>query len=103
MPVLQHWDDLPEQQAPGAARRRRFEGFGIDLVQVQIQAGTKAQRHSHPHEQVVQVLAGRGTLETENGRQPFSAGSLFHFPAGTWHAAVFDEDTTLVETNIRAS
>ena len=26
-------------------------------------------------------------------RRPFRAGSLFHFPAETWHAAEFDEDT----------
>ena len=48
------------------------------------------------------MISGHGTLETEEGRHPFSAGSLFHFPSGAWHAADFDKDTVLVETNLKA-
>ena len=33
-------------------------------------------------------------------RVEIAAGSLFHFPAETWHAAEFDEATVLVETNL---
>jgi len=32
--------------------------------------------------------------------RPFSAGTVFVFPAGTWHLATFDSDTVLVETNL---
>ncbi|MDF2601192.1 MAG: Cupin 2 conserved barrel domain protein, partial [Methylobacterium brachiatum] len=50
--------------------------------------------------QFVQVISGSGFLETEQGRTPFAAGSVFHFPAGTWHAAAFETETVLVETNL---
>ncbi len=50
----------------------------------------------------MQVLSGSGELETSEGRQPFTAGSLFHFAAGIWHAAEFSTDTVLVETNIQS-
>lgn len=100
MPVLQHWNDLPAEPAGPPVGKRKLGGVGASLVRVEIQAGTKAGRHSHDYEQFVQVVSGTGTLETDAGRQPFRAGSLFHFPAGTWHAAEFDEDTVLVETNL---
>ena len=100
MPILHHWNELPPEPAGPPVGKRRLQGTGASLVRVEIEAGTKAERHSHAHEQFVQVISGAGTLETEEGRQTFSAGSLFHFPAETWHAAEFDEHTVLVETNL---
>ena len=100
MSLLRHWNDVPAELA-GTVNKRQLQGAGASLVQIEIPAGTKAARHSHDHEQFVQVISGCGYLETEEGRQPFVAGSLFHFPPGTWHAADFDTDTTLVETNLR--
>ena len=103
MPMLQHWDDLPAEPAGPPVGKRRLGGAGASLVRVQIAAGTQADRHSHDHEQFVQVISGAGMLETQEGRQRFTAGSLFHFPAETWHAAQFDEDTVLVETNLASA
>ena len=100
MPILQHWNDLSSEPAGPPVDKRSLKGDGASLVRVEIAAGTKAGRHSHAHEQFVQVISGAGTLETREGRQPFMAGSLFHFPAETWHAAEFDEATVLVETNL---
>ena len=101
MTLLQHWRDLPVEAAGGdAVRKTRLQGVGAALVRVEIKAGTRAPRHAHDHEQFAQVLAGSGVLETSEGRQPFGAGSLFHFPPNTWHAADFETDTVLVETNL---
>lgn len=102
MPLLQTWDDLPEQVAGPAVSKRTLPGKAASLVRVTIKAGTAAARHAHRFEQFVQVLAGSGTLETAAGTQRFAAGSLFHFPPEAWHAAQFDTDTVLVETNIGA-
>ena len=104
MPILYNWAEmaLEETGSSTAVHKRRIAGRGADMIRIEIAAGTKADRHSHPHEQFVQVLSGHGTLETEEGRQAFSAGSVFHFPAETWHAAEFDDATVLIETNLRA-
>ncbi|MFO1148239.1 MAG: cupin domain-containing protein [Alsobacter sp.] len=96
------WTDLPQTAAPSGVAKRVIAGAGASLVMVRVPAGTVAGRHSHPHEQFVQVLEGSGTLETEQGERPFGPGSLFHFPADTWHAARFESDTVLVETNLGA-
>jgi quercetin dioxygenase-like cupin family protein len=94
------WDGAPEEPGAGGVRKRRIAGAGAELVRVEVPAGTRAGRHSHPHEQFVQVVAGEGTLETEAGRRAFRAGAVFHFPPGAWHAAEFATDTVLVETNL---
>lgn len=96
------WDDLPETAASGGVTKRAIEAEGGSLVRVTVPAGTKADRHSHPHEQFVQVVTGSGRLTTEQGERPFSSGSVFHFPVNAWHSAVFETDTVLVETNLRA-
>ena len=95
------WSAVPAEGSEGGVRKRRLSGAGVELVMVEVPAGTKAPRHSHPHEQFVQVVAGGGTLETAAGRQEFGAGSVFHFPPDAWHAAEFVADTVLVETNLR--
>ena len=94
------WEDLPEQVSPSGVGKRTLAGNSISLVMVRVPAGTNAPKHSHPHEQFVQVLSGSGTLETEQGSHPFGPGSVFHFPADAWHAAVFDSETVLIETNL---
>ncbi len=100
MAILLHWDDVGEQSASSAVRKSSIDGAGASLTRVSIQAGTRADRHAHPFEQFVQVISGTGTLETRDGVQRFAAGSVFHFLPNTWHAAVFEEDTVLVETNL---
>ena len=103
MSMLRHWDELEERAASPSVAKRRLSGSGASLVRLTIKAGTKADRHSHDFEQFVQVIAGSGTLETAEGRKPFRAGSLFHFPKEAWHAARFDEDSILVETNLEGA
>lgn len=94
------WAERDETVAPNGVARRSIAGAGASLVCITVPAGTEAARHSHPHEQFVQVLSGSGVLETEQGRKPFAAGHVFHFPAGAWHAATFETETVLIETNL---
>lgn len=101
MKSLTHWDEMAVEPRGPTVTKRQVDGLGAGLVRLEIKAGTVSARHSHAFEQFVQVIDGSGTLETEEGRHPFFAGSLFHFPAGAWHAAEFDADTVLVETNLK--
>ena len=99
-PSVIDWDAVPlESTGPGVGKRR-IAGTGAELVRVEIAAGTTAPRHSHAHEQFVQVVTGSGVLETAAGTRAFGPGSVFHFPADAWHAAEFRTDTVLVETNL---
>lgn len=102
MPILQHWNEIGQTAASPSVTKRVMPGSAVSLVHVAIKAGTKADRHAYAFEQFVQIIEGHGTLETEEGVQRFSAGSVFHFPPNTWHAASFEADTVLVETNVGA-
>lgn len=94
------WADQAETTAPNGVAKRHLDGEAASLVRITIPAGTKAPRHSHAHEQFVQVLEGSGTLETEQGTKAFGPGSVFHFPPDVWHAAEFVSETVLVEVNL---
>lgn len=87
--------------SPNGVGKRTLAAEHATLVRITIPAGTSAPRHSHPHEQVVQVISGSGRLETAQGGWNFGPGSLFHFRAEVWHAAVFDTETVLVEVNLK--
>lgn len=100
MSNLRHWDELADEARGPSVLKRVLPGSGASLVRLVIKAGTRAERHAHPFEQFVQVLSGTGHLETEDGMQAFRPGSLFHFLPNVWHAAVFESDTVLVETNL---
>lgn len=97
---LTAWDDREESIAANGVAKRAIPGAAASLVRVVVPAGVSAPCHSHDHEQFVQVVSGSGILETEQGRKPFTAGSVFHFPAGAWHAAAFETETVLIETNL---
>ncbi|MGH1570207.1 cupin domain-containing protein [Methylobacterium sp. P31] len=99
---LTAWEDCAGSVAGNGVAKRTIPGAGASLVRVVVPAGVSAPRHSHGHEQFVQVVSGSGILETEQGRKPFAAGSVFHFPVGAWHAATFETETVLIETNLAA-
>ena len=55
------WDQVPETLAPNGIGKRVLEGKTASLVTVRVPAGFAGDRHSHPHEQFVQVLSGSGS------------------------------------------
>ena len=95
------WNDRPEDIGANGITKREIPGAGASLVTVRVPAGFRGEKHSHPHEQFVQVISGSGTIETEDGAARFGGGSVFHFPKDAWHRAEFDTETVLVETNLK--
>ena len=63
------WDEVEATAAPGGLTKRRIGLPGMSLVTVQVPGGTRGTRHSHDHDQFVQVVSGSGTLETEQGER----------------------------------
>lgn len=90
--------------APGAdAGPGIVPGEGASLKRVNVPAGRKADRHSHPHEQFVLVVSGAGRLECEAGAIDLKPGTVLHFAPEAWHSAEFTTDTVLVEVNLTNS
>lgn len=97
-----NWDTVPAE-GDGHVARQAFAGEGASLRRVQIKAGTKADRHSHPHEQMVLILQGTGRLECEAGTVALRPDTVIHFKSGAWHTALFETDTVLLEVNLLPS
>jgi quercetin dioxygenase-like cupin family protein len=96
-----HWDQVPAE-GDGPTLRKVIPGQGASLKRVEIQAGTSADRHSHPHEQFVLVMEGSGNLRREAGEVELRPGTVIRFAPGAWHSARFDTDTVLVEVNLQS-
>lgn len=94
------WSDIAGALKDDGILRKEIGGIGASLKQVVVPAGTQAVRHDHSFEQFIQVLSGSGVLECEAGSIPLSPGTVIHLPPGSWHSAVFDTDTVLVEVNL---
>ncbi|WP_019905391.1 hypothetical protein [Methylobacterium sp. 77] len=62
------WADQTETTAPNGVAKRSLHGEGASLVRVVIPGGTMAGRHSHSHEQFVQVL--KGPASSRRKRRP---------------------------------
>lgn len=93
---ITQWNLLPG--ADGAAAV--VAGEGASLKRVTVEAGRKADRHSHPHEQFVMIVSGAGRLACEAGEVELRPGTVLHFPPGAWHSAEFSAETVLVEVNL---
>jgi quercetin dioxygenase-like cupin family protein len=78
-------------------------GTGAALRQVRAPAGHRAERHSHPYEQFLYVVAGAGRIESASGVIILEPGVAIHFAPDDWHSAVFTADTFLLEVNLRAT
>lgn len=74
------WDEVAQTVSHSGVGKRVIQGMGASFVMVHVPAGTRAEPHSHPHEQFVHVVAGSGRLNTEQGERTFASGSVFHFP-----------------------
>ncbi len=91
-------DLLPFAASPRAVQA--VAGEGASLKRVEIKAGASGERHSHPHEQFVIVLAGAGRLDCAAGELALAPGTVLHFAPGAWHQAAFSADTVLLEVNL---
>ena len=98
-PAATNWRDV-EGATTDDIIRKEIAGEGVALKQVTIPAGTEAGRHDHPFEQFIQVISGSGVLQCGAGEVKLEPGTVVHLPAGSWHSAIFETDTVLVEVNL---
>jgi len=97
---LYDWNSVAGAEVRDGVTKKSIGGDDASLTLITIRAGTVADRHNHPHEQFVHVLSGHARIKTDDDECEVRAGSVLHLPSNTYHSAVFDEDTVLVEINV---
>jgi len=74
-----------------------FEGETMMIVQTEILPGCSVPEHSHPHEQLGVVKAGRVRLTIGDNARDLAAGDVFAIPPNIPHSAdCIGEEVTLV-------
>lgn len=86
---------------PSSIPTPELAGAGAVMRPVLVKAGHVAARHHHDFERFLFISSGGGRLECEAGFISLRPGTALHLPAGAWHAAVFDDDTLLIELNLQ--
>jgi len=94
------WSEIAGQQ-DGGVKRSVIAGKGAEIKRIEIAAGTRAARHSHAHEQFLLVESGRAQLTTAEGTRTLEPGVVVRFAPDAWHEALFEQDTVLLEVNLR--
>jgi quercetin dioxygenase-like cupin family protein len=80
-------DSLTETHARGGVRRRSFSGERSTLAFTTLDPGHDPHPHSHPHEQIIYLLAGRARVTVGDEVTVLRAGEMLLVPPGVTHWA----------------
>ncbi len=91
--------DWPEvEAAPGVQRRVLSCGKQVMVVQFRIAAGAEVPAHTHPHEQVGHVVAGRMQFRIGDEVRDLGPGEGYSVPGGVVHGAMGVTDVIAVDS-----
>jgi quercetin dioxygenase-like cupin family protein len=91
--------DWPEvEAAPGVQRRVLSCGNQVMVVQFRIAAGAEVPAHTHPHEQVGHVVAGRMQFRIGDEVRDLGPGEGYSVPGGVVHGAMGVTDVIAVDS-----
>jgi len=92
-------DDIPlESMAPGIKRKILAYQNNLMLVKVFIDAGSVADMHSHPHQQVGYILEGKFEFDIGGDKHCLSAGDSFVVPPNVVHGATCLEKGIVIDS-----
>ncbi|GAB4560302.1 MAG: hypothetical protein Kow0047_06850 [Anaerolineae bacterium] len=87
----------PVEVTRGLLRRTLGTGERGMLLEIQAEAGTEVEAHSHPAEQIGYVVSGEVELTIDGVPYRFREGDSYAIPGGVPHAARFVTDCVLAE------
>jgi quercetin dioxygenase-like cupin family protein len=88
------WHDAGE----GVRRRIFAPGQAIMSMEIEFRAGASGAAHSHPHEQITHVTAGKIAVTVEGTRHVIGAGEQLCVPGDAVHSVLALEDSRVLET-----
>lgn len=58
---------------------------GVEIIAVFFDPGVRTRPHTHPTDQILQVVSGEGIVATAEERRVIRPGDFVCVPAGIWH------------------
>lgn len=83
-----NWADEPQADIAPGVRRRHLSGDNVMLVEVAFEDGAVVPEHSHPHEQMTNLISGRIELVIGDQKQVMVPDKAALIPANVPHSAV---------------
>ena len=96
MPIFK-LDDLAEKEVIPGYRARFIHTENVTLAYWRIQAGMPLSRHSHPHEQVVNLIEGRYEFVIEGRATVLEPGMVVVVPPNVEHGGRSLADCRIVD------
>jgi quercetin dioxygenase-like cupin family protein len=90
------WQEV--EAVPGVFRRVLSCGDQVMVVQFRIAQGADVPVHTHPHEQVGHVVAGRMRFKIGDEERELGPGDGYSVPGGVPHGASGITDTVAVDS-----
>ena len=97
-PNLQTHDDVPPiEMFEGVSRRTLNAGERTSIHEIAIAAGCVVPMHTHPHEQIGYLVAGRVRFELGDEVKELSAGDSWIIPSEVPHEVTALEDAVALD------
>lgn len=91
------WQDEPVEQLNADIGRRMFHTETMTVARITLAKGAVVPRHSHPNEQVVNVLEGRLRFVLDDGEFEAAAGETVPLAADVAHEVSALEDSVVLD------
>jgi quercetin dioxygenase-like cupin family protein len=93
-------DELKVSVARPGVTRKSFSGEGATLAWGELSPGHEPRPHTHPHEQIVYIVAGHGTFTVGEETTEVQQGDMLVVPSGVLHYAVAAGDQPMVDLSV---
>lgn len=91
------WETVPAERLDDNITRRMVVGEKEMLVHWEFKKGAVAARHSHPHEQIVMMVAGKMRFMVGDEETVMGPGDMLVVPSGVPHEGEAIEDTVVID------
>jgi quercetin dioxygenase-like cupin family protein len=92
------WSEIPIEKIGDGIERQMIWGERLMVCRLRLAPHVVTAVHSHAHEQLTIVEAGRVLFTVDDRQHEASAGDVLYFPSGIRHGAtMLDEEVVLID------
>ena len=96
--LITDWSRVKSEKVADGIRRQMVVGENVMVCRFTFDPFVVTDVHTHPHEQVTMVMAGKVKFTVEGNSVIASPGDVLHFPPNNSHGAtMLDEEVVLID------
>ena len=96
--LVTDWDKIPVEKTAEGIERQMVVGQNVMMCRFRFAPRVVTAEHTHPHEQMTLVVAGKVRFFIEGEERIVSAGDVLHFPPHNRHGAtMLEEEVILID------